>query len=127
MDLQVRVLRTLSEIEKIRSAWESWPGNRDSEIDFYLTVLRNNSATIRPHVLLVERACQPDAILVGRIDRRKMDFSVATCACGLTLKFCTSCTVLREATARTRTAGCLSVRFRDLFHRVRSTSPTSIS
>jgi hypothetical protein len=64
----VKVLRTLPEFEGIRHEWESWPGNRDSEINTYLACLRSNPATVRPHVVVVEREGRPDAILVGRID-----------------------------------------------------------
>jgi hypothetical protein len=64
----VRVLRTLAELERIRSVWQSWPGNRDSEMDTYLACLRNNPSTVRPHVVVVEREGKPDAILVGRLD-----------------------------------------------------------
>lgn len=66
--LHVRVLKTLPELEEIRPLWESWPGNRDSEIDSYLTFLRSNRATVRPHVVLVDRGGRPEAMLVGRID-----------------------------------------------------------
>ena len=38
----VKVLRTLPELEGIRPEWESWPGNRDSEMDTYLMCLRSN-------------------------------------------------------------------------------------
>jgi hypothetical protein len=64
----VKVLRTLPELEGIRREWECWPGNRDSEMDTYLTCLRSIPATVRPHVVVVEREGKPDAILVGRID-----------------------------------------------------------
>lgn len=64
----VRVLRTLQELEGIRPEWESWSGNRDSEMDTYLACLRSIPATVRPHVVVVDRGGRPDAILVGRID-----------------------------------------------------------
>jgi len=62
------VLRTLAELEEIRREWQSWPGNRDSEMDTYLICLRFIPATVRPHVVVVERDGKPDAILVGRIE-----------------------------------------------------------
>ncbi len=65
----VRVLRAVPELEAIRDAWQSWPGNRDSEMDPYLTFLQSNQMTVRPHIVVVEREGRPDAILVGRIDR----------------------------------------------------------
>ena len=64
----VKVLRTLPELETIRHEWESWPGNRDSEMETYLMCLQFIPGTVRPHVVVVERDGKPDAILVGRID-----------------------------------------------------------
>jgi GNAT acetyltransferase-like protein len=68
----VRVLRTLPKVEDIRHVWESWPGNRDSDIDSYLAFLRSSPGAVRPHVLVVYRGGRPDAILVGRIDRGRI-------------------------------------------------------
>ena len=65
----VKVLRTLPELEKIRHEWQSWPGNRDSEMESYLTLVGTNPGTVCPHVLVVYREGKPDAILVGRIDK----------------------------------------------------------
>ena len=66
--VSVKVLRTLQELEEIRPEWESWSGNRDSEMDSYLMFLGSNPATVRPHIVVVDREGRPDAILVGRID-----------------------------------------------------------
>jgi hypothetical protein len=68
----VSVLRDVEELEGIREAWESWPGNRDSEMDSYLMFLRSSRETVRPHVVVVIRGGRPDAILVGRIDVGKV-------------------------------------------------------
>ncbi len=46
-ELSVKVLREVSELEEIRREWESWPGNRDSDIHSYLTFLRSNPGTSR--------------------------------------------------------------------------------
>lgn len=64
----VKVLKTVAELEDIREAWQSWAGNRDSEIDSYLTVLQFSQVTVRPHVIAIMRNGQLDAIFVGRID-----------------------------------------------------------
>ncbi len=71
-EVSVRVLTTLPELEEVRHAWELWSGNRDSEIDPFLTFLRSNAETARPHVVVVYRGGVPDAILVGRIDRGQL-------------------------------------------------------
>src|SRR5579864_8236253 len=64
----VRVLKTVAALEEIRAFWESWPGNRDSEMETYLMCLQSIPATLRPHVVVVERDGKPDTIMVGRID-----------------------------------------------------------
>jgi hypothetical protein len=71
-EIEVRVLRTLPDLEKIRGEWESWAGNRDSEMESYLTFVRSNPEIVRPHVLVVYREGRPNAILVGRIDQGKI-------------------------------------------------------
>lgn len=66
--VSVKILSAVTDLEAIREVWESWPGNRDSEMESYLGFLQSNPKTVRPHVLVVYRAGRPDAILVGRID-----------------------------------------------------------
>jgi len=68
-EASVKVLRTASELEEIRPEWESWPGNRDSDIHSFLMFLRLNPGIVRPHVVVVYRQGRPDAILVGRIEQ----------------------------------------------------------
>src|SRR5256885_1812503 len=71
-ETSIRVLRTISELEEIRKEWESWPGHRDSDLDYFVTVLRSNPGTLRPHVLVASHDGRPDCILVGRIDRTRI-------------------------------------------------------
>ncbi len=72
----VNVLRTLPELEGIRAIWESFPGGRDSDPSVYLTVLRSRPQVLRPHVIVVYRNGQPDAMLVGRLEHIRLDFKV---------------------------------------------------
>ncbi len=67
-EVSVKVLREIGELEGIRAVWESWPGNRDSEMESYLAFLRSSPKAVRPHVVVVCRSGRPDAVLVGRID-----------------------------------------------------------
>ena len=68
-EVHVRVLKTVPELEEVRAVWQSWGGNRDSEMESYLTLVRTNPETLRPHVVVVYRQGRPDSILVGRIDK----------------------------------------------------------
>jgi hypothetical protein len=68
-EANVKVLRSVADLEAIRQVWESWPGNRDSHRESFLKFIGSNPATVRPHVVVVEREGHPEAILVGRIDQ----------------------------------------------------------
>jgi Acetyltransferase (GNAT) domain len=77
----VKVFRTVPELEQIRSSWESWPGNRDSDPNIYFTILRSRPEVLRPHVMVVYRDGRPDAILVGRLERVRLNFKVGYLNC----------------------------------------------
>jgi hypothetical protein len=66
----------MPELEEIRGVWESWPGNRDSDIDSFLTFMSSHPETQRPHVLAVYREGKLDAILVGRLGRERIQCRV---------------------------------------------------
>jgi hypothetical protein len=57
--VQIRVARDFAEVEALRGAWSKWPGHRDSEIDFYLMIVRSYPEVLRPHVIALYRDGQP--------------------------------------------------------------------
>lgn len=75
-NIEVRVARSVPEVEALREAWMGWPGHRDSDIDFYLMILQAHPEILRPHVVALYRDGRPDAILVGRLDKRQLTFNV---------------------------------------------------
>ncbi len=75
-NIEVRVARTVPEVEELREAWMGWPGHRDSDIDFYLMILKAYPEILRPHVIALYRDGKPDAILVGRLDKRRLPLNV---------------------------------------------------
>ena len=70
----VRVLRDTSALEQIRPTWQGWQTHPNSDIDFYLMVLRERSEIIRPHVMVVDQGDHPQAMLVGRVERKRLAF-----------------------------------------------------
>jgi|HubBroStandDraft_6_1064221.scaffolds.fasta_scaffold00055_27 hypothetical protein len=74
--IEVRVARSVPEVEALREAWMGWPGHRDSDIDFYLMINEAYPEIQRPHVIALYRDGKPDAILVGRLDKKRVAFNV---------------------------------------------------
>lgn len=70
----MQTLRDLDQLESLRSIWESWPGTRDSDLDYFSAVVRSRGNRCRPHVIVLTRNASPDAILIGLRERRKMPF-----------------------------------------------------
>ena len=74
--VEVRTLRTIQEIEQIRSVWQSWPGNPDSDLDMFLCYLNDSPEVERVHVVMIVRNDEPETILVGRLEKVRLDFKV---------------------------------------------------
>lgn len=66
--LQVRIARSIAEVELLRPIWSSWKSHRDSDVDFCLKFVWSREKVIRPHVISVFRQGQPTAMLVGRLE-----------------------------------------------------------
>ena len=73
---EVRVARSLPEVEALREPWSAWPSHRDSDIDFYLMIVQSYPEVSRPHVITLYRDGRPDAILVGRLESKRLTFNV---------------------------------------------------
>lgn len=71
-----RVLRSVPELEQIRPLWQQWQNHPNSDIDFYLMVLRNRPNIVRPHVMVIEREGTPQSLLIGRIERTKIELNL---------------------------------------------------
>jgi len=73
----VRVVRTKEEIERIRSTWAQWQKDPRADVDFFVHDHCLTPGIVRPHIVVIYRRGQPDAMLVGKIVQgRVSDFSI---------------------------------------------------
>lgn len=75
-DIDIRIARSLGEIEELRDFWCDCPGHRDSDIDMVITVVDSYPEAVRPHVIAIYRDGSPEAILIGRLERKRIPFKV---------------------------------------------------
>jgi hypothetical protein len=74
---QVVVGRTVDEVESLRKIWETAGVNDlDSDIDYFLTVVRHGSFVVRPHVVLVSRPGHPALMAIARLERLGIPLSI---------------------------------------------------
>lgn len=72
------VLRTVcdpQDLETFRTIWQRWPGTRDSDLDFFASMVRSRTGC-QPYVVVLLRNSKPDAILVGLRERRKLSYQL---------------------------------------------------
>lgn len=74
--LEVRIARTIDEVESLRLSWTSWGGHRDSDIDVVLMVIDSYPEALRPHVIALYRNGEPETILIGRLEEKQLAFKV---------------------------------------------------
>ena len=70
--LSVKVLKTPAEILQHRFRWNSWPGTRDSDLDFFLYIVSARPEVRCPYVLVASRGDIPEVMLIGRMEQRRV-------------------------------------------------------
>jgi CelD/BcsL family acetyltransferase involved in cellulose biosynthesis len=76
VSLEIRVLRTLEEVEHIRNVWSAMQWCPESDIDFYSFIVKVRPEIVRPHVLVVYRHGQPVAIFAGRVENSLLEIKI---------------------------------------------------
>jgi hypothetical protein len=76
MEYEVKFIRSIGEVEELRSIWERMQCHPNTDIDHYLTVVGSLEDVIRPHVILFSQNGQPKALAVGRLERRDMSITL---------------------------------------------------
>lgn len=75
-EFEVKVLRTLEEVEQLRGAWHSMQWNPESDIDFVSFIVKVRPEIIRPHVIVVYRNGQPVTLLAARLEQGHLDIKI---------------------------------------------------
>src|SRR5208283_5701279 len=71
----IKVIRSLPEIETIRNFWVKVQNHPNTDIDHYLTTLDSAHNVISPYIILFSVDGQPESLAVGRLEKRKMGIS----------------------------------------------------
>ncbi|HEU4986900.1 MAG TPA: GNAT family N-acetyltransferase [Rhizobiaceae bacterium] len=71
----VTVATTFEAVEKLRPAWQSLSiAEIDSDIDYFLTVVRHAGEILAPHVVHIRRPGRPDLMAVARLENLPVPF-----------------------------------------------------
>jgi len=71
----VTVATTLDDVEALRDVWSSLHvDDIDSDIDYYMAVVRHADQVIRPHVVHIRREIGPDLLAVARLENLPVPF-----------------------------------------------------
>lgn len=70
----IKVIRSLEEIEDVRNFWETHQCYPDADIDFYIAFCRANKANVSPHITVLMKQGKPDTMMIGRLDNIDFKF-----------------------------------------------------
>jgi hypothetical protein len=76
-NLSVSVALTLQAVEKLRWIWKGWARNPQTDFDYYLHRLKNDSTILGPCVLTAYEDGLPKAILIGQVRKQKLFATVS--------------------------------------------------
>jgi hypothetical protein len=74
-DIHVKVYRDVTSLEELRPFWHCKRTWFAGSLDFFLSVVCASPEVVRPHVIALFREDQPQALLLGRLERRKIGVS----------------------------------------------------
>jgi hypothetical protein len=74
--MEVRIAQSFADIAKIREIWAASKGHRDCDIDFCLSFIWSAQEFVRPHIIVLYRYGRADAILIGRVERVRMQSKI---------------------------------------------------
>jgi hypothetical protein len=67
LEYDIRIIKSLEEIEDIRNFWETHQYYPDADIDFYIAFCRANKTNVRPHITVLMKQGRPVAMMIGRL------------------------------------------------------------
>jgi len=72
----IKVARSIEEVEQYRDSWESMQWHPNADIDFYITIVNKRQEIIRPHVIVLYNDNNPEAMVIGRIEEKRIDIKI---------------------------------------------------
>jgi Acetyltransferase (GNAT) domain len=70
--LKIQTICDLGALQSLREFWRSRQAARDCDFDFFSARVRSRGNGCRPHIIVLSRNGQPDALLIGLRDRAKL-------------------------------------------------------
>jgi hypothetical protein len=70
--IECRTIRDLRELNTLRGIWDSWPGSRDSDLDFFSGIVESRGPGCRPHVIVLTRNGEPESALIGLREEKSL-------------------------------------------------------
>ena len=73
---RLSVYRTNEELNQVRPIWEKMQNHPNADIDNFISINSLRNEVISPYVMLISRDENPICMLIGRIEKRKLDVKI---------------------------------------------------
>lgn len=72
----IEIFNDIEKIEKVRPIWEKMQGHPNSDIDFYLSIIKARKDEWQPYIILLSNKQQPKTMLIGRMEDRQIEIKI---------------------------------------------------
>lgn len=73
----LEIATSLQAIENLKPLWKKWSRNLDTDLDYYLNSVNNDSTILRPYVITVYQGDAARAMLVGQVKKQRISTVVS--------------------------------------------------
>jgi Acetyltransferase (GNAT) domain len=73
---QFTIVRSISDINKIKEHWIEWQKHPNSDLDFFHTIIKSRKETATPYVIAIPSKKNPKAIAVARLENSQLPVKI---------------------------------------------------
>ncbi len=77
VEYTIQILRSIKEIEKIKSFWEENQNHPNVDIDLFMNIVNSRKNIVCPYVILILLQMKPEAMMVGIIEKKRINVSIS--------------------------------------------------
>jgi len=74
--LRLRLFRSVTDLDEVRSVWQTWCQNPNADMDFYRLLMARDSKILSPYVIGLYRDDVPESMVIGRIIHERIEFKI---------------------------------------------------
>ena len=77
MEYTIQILRSIEELEKVRSFWEEKRSHPDGDLDLFIKIINSRKDFVCPYILIIYLHKKSVAMMVGLIEKKRIKVNIS--------------------------------------------------